>query len=98
MNKNVIIIILLVLLLGLGRYLVYDKVIDKEDVTTGDEEQNEPINNVTIEQKDAEFFNEYLKVFTSSCDGKINVTKNTENFTNKDISNFVSGYYNLKAL
>lgn len=94
--KNVIITILAILVLGLGGYLVYDKVIDKEGAATGNneikEEQN-TTNDVTIEQKDAAYFNEYLKAFLS-CDGLF-ISRNTENFSNKDISNFVSRYYNF---
>lgn len=54
MKKNIIIIILSILVLGLGGYLVYDKVIDKEDsqvkddvtnkVETDDKEQEERFN------------------------------------------------------
>lgn len=91
--KNIIITILAILLLGLGGYLVYDKVINKEDVSIDEETQKEPTNDVEIEKKDAAYFDEYLKAFLS-CDGTF-VTRNTENFTDKDISNFVSRYYNL---
>ena len=92
--KNIIITILVILVLGLGGYLVYDKVINKEDVPTNEETQKVPTNDVVIEQKDATYFDEYLKAFLS-CDGALFVTRNTENFSNKDISNFVSRYYNL---
>ena len=91
--KNIIITILAILVLGLGGYLVYDKVINKEDVSIDEETQKEPTNDVEIEKKDAAYFDEYLKAFLS-CDGTF-VTRNTENFTDKDISNFVSRYYNL---
>ena len=95
--KNVIITILTILVLGMGGYLVYDKVIDKDQITKEQEgikeNQKEPTNEVLIEQKDSTYFNEYLKAFLS-CDG-IFVSRNTENFSNKDISNFVSRYYNF---
>ena len=98
MKKDVIITILAVLLLCLGGYLVYDKVIGKEDVPLKEEQNNEQdlSNDVTIEQKDAAYFDEYLKMFTSTCNGR-HITRNTENFTSKDISYFVLGYYNMFA-
>lgn len=42
MKKNIIIIILSILVLGMGGYLVYDKIIDKEEITSKEEkvEQN----------------------------------------------------------
>lgn len=91
--KNVIMTILVVLVLVMGGYLVYDKVLVKEEVNNN---ENESVNDVVIEQKDAAYFDEYLKAFLS-CDGALYVTRNTENFSNKDISNFVSRYYNLIA-
>lgn len=96
MKKNIVIIILTILVLGLGGYLVYDKIIAKEETPVKDEQQEnnqETTNDVKIEQKDAAYFDEYLKAFLS-CDGTF-VSKNTEEFSNKDISNFVSRYYNL---
>ena len=95
MKKNIVIIILTILVLGLGGYLVYDKVIDKEETSIKEEIQKESTNDATIDQKDAVYFDEYLKAFLG-CDGLF-VTRNTENFSNKDISNFVSRYYNLLA-
>ena len=98
MKKNIVIIILTILVLGLVGYLVYDKVITREEIPVKDEQQEteqNTINEVTIEKKDATYFDEYLKAFLS-CDGTF-VSKNTEQFSNKDISNFVSRYYNLLA-
>lgn len=92
MKKNIIITILIILVLGLGGYLVCDKLINKEETN----EQNnveETTNDVVIEQKDATYFDEYLKAFLG-CDGLF-ISRNTENFSNKDISNFISRYYNL---
>ena len=86
--KNIIITILVILVLGLSGYLVYDKVIVKDESNEVKTEEKEDI----IEQKDAAYFDEYLKAFLS-CDGTF-VSKNTEEFSNKDISNFVSRYYN----
>lgn len=96
MNKNIIITILVVLVLGLGGYLVYDKVINVEEVPVNNNQQNnvqDTTNDVVIEQKDAAYFDQYLKAFLS-CDG-LSVSRNAENFSNKDITNFVSRYYNL---
>ncbi|MBQ2946288.1 MAG: hypothetical protein IJE04_00360 [Bacilli bacterium] len=96
--KNVVIIILTMLVLGLGGFLVYAKIIDNNEVSKGKEEikdsQKEPMNEFLIEQKDSTYFNEYLKAFLS-CDGALYISRNTENFSNKDISNFVSRYYNF---
>lgn len=94
--KNIIITILVVLVLGLGGYLVYDKFINEGEVPVNNNEQNNvqgTINDVEIEQKDAAYFNEYLKAFLS-CDGLF-VSRNTENFSDKDITHFISRYYNL---
>ena len=99
MKKNIIIIILTVLILGMGGYLVYDKLIyqdvkDKEIIN--ESIGNESVEKVKIEQKDAEYFNEYLKAFTS-CDGTF-VSRNTTDFNNIDISSFVTSYYQKEAL
>lgn len=40
MKKNIVIIILTILVLGLGGYLVYDKVIDKEEFSTNEKTQS----------------------------------------------------------
>lgn len=99
MKKNLVIIILGVLVLGMGGYLVYDKVLDKDVKEESKEEKlknNDSSKEEKIEQKDAEYFNEYLEAFMS-CDGEY-VSRNTDNFTNKDISNFVASYYQIKAL
>ena len=93
--KNIIITILVVLVLGLGGYLVYDKVINVEENLLNNNEQNnvqDTTNDVVIEKKDAAYFDEYLKVFTKTCEGR-KIAKNTENFSNEDISSFVLGYY-----
>lgn len=50
----------------------------------------------TIEQKDEDYFNNYLEVFMS-CDGEF-VSRNTTSFTDEDISKFVSNYVILKNL
>ena len=96
MNKNTIITILAVLILGLGGYLIYDKVINNEEVPANNNETNvqDTTDDITIEQKDAAYFDEYLKAFLS-CEGALYVSRNTENFSNKDITNFVSRYYNF---
>ena len=44
--KNVIITILAILVLGLGGYLVYDKVIDKEEKTPTEDENNQQLINL----------------------------------------------------
>ena len=95
MKKNIVIIILTILVLGLGGYLVYNKVIDKAAVEkkVDNQEEEQEVKEEVIEQKDAAYFDEYLKAFLS-CDG-IFVSRNTDDFSNKDISNFVSRYYNL---
>ena len=51
MKKNIVIIILTILVLGLGGYLIYDKVITREETPVKDEQQNTESDKV-IEQND----------------------------------------------
>ena len=71
MKKNIVIIILTILVLGLGGYLVYDKVIDKEETSIKEEIQKDSTNDVTIDQKDAVYFDEYLKAYFTDKRGAV---------------------------
>lgn len=60
MKKNIVIIILTILVLGLGGYLVYDKVIDKEEVSINENTQSNESdkvveNNNSTETKENKF-------------------------------------------
>lgn len=100
MNKNTIIVILAILVLGMGGFLVYDKVLvndtNKKEAKEENVKNDEMVEETKIEQKDAEYFNEYLDVFMN-CNGK-NVSRNTENFNDTDISNFVINYIIQKVV
>lgn len=92
MKKNIIIIVLSVLVLGLSCFIVYDKLISKKS-----SDESVKIDKLEkIEKKDSAYFDEYLSEF-NNCSG-INVTRNTSNFNDLDIYYFVTNYYNKKAL
>ena len=93
MKKNIIIIILSVLVVGLGGYIVYDKVINKSPTEENNISNSEVTENSKeiIDKKDAAFFDEYLKVFLG-CNGAF-VSRNTEEFTDIDMYYFISNYY-----
>ena len=97
MKKNIVIIILSVLVVVLGCTLGY-LLINKDVNTKSTKETNEIVEeqNETIDQKDEDYFNEYLKVFLG-CNGT-KVSRNTENFNDDDIFYFVTNYYTLKHL
>ena len=82
--KNIVITILAILVLGLGGYLVYDKVIDKDVKEEVKEEQNSTTNN-NVEQEQNDTTNNYVEqekvlvgMFEASVLGGVNAAG--ENF------------------
>ena len=104
--KNIIILILIILELGLGSYIIFDKIIDennKEDnsmhieqsETAPDEKTNDNNQKIVIEQKDVSFFNEYLSPFLN-CSGWLINSFDLNNDDNLAMFYFATSYYNLK--
>ena len=100
--KDIIIILLVIIVLGLSGYIIYDKIEDdKNNTVVNDNQQNNNQNNeqnnngntnTTIKEESKEFFDEYLKVFLPSGSAS-NFLRNINKFNDKDISIYLLFYY-----
>lgn len=101
-RKDIIIILLVIIVLGLSGYIIYDKIEDdKNNTVVNDNQQNNNQNNeqnnngntnTTIKEESKEFFDEYLKVFLPSGSAS-NFLRNINKFNDKDISIYLLFYY-----
>lgn len=101
-SKDIIIILLVIIVLGLSGYIIYDKIEDdKNNTVVNDNQQNNNQNNeqnnngntnTTIKEESKEFFDEYLKVFLPSGSAS-NFLRNINKFNDKDISIYLLFYY-----
>ena len=100
--KDIIIILLVIIVLGLSGYIIYDKIEDdKNNTVVNDNQQNNNQNNeqnnngntnTTIKEESKKFFDEYLKVFLPSGSAS-NFLRNINKFNDKDISIYLLFYY-----
>ncbi len=100
--KDIIIILLVIIVLGLSGYIIYDKIEDdKNNTVVNDNQQNNNQNNeqnnngntnTTIKEESKEFFDEYLKVFLPLGSAS-NFLRNINKFSDKDISIYLLFYY-----
>lgn len=100
--KDIIIILLVIIVLGLSGYIIYDKIEDdKNSTVVNDNQQNNNQNNeqnnngntnTTIKEESKEFFDEYLKVFLPDGSAS-NFLRNINKFSDKDISIYLLFYY-----
>lgn len=101
-RKDIIIILLVIIVLGLSGYIICDKIEDdKNNTVVNDNQQNNNQNNeqnnngntnTTIKEESKEFFDEYLKVFLPSGSAS-NFLRNINKFNDKDISIYLLFYY-----
>lgn len=101
-RKDIIIILLVIIVLGLSGYIIYDKIEDdKNNTVVNDNQQNNNQNNeqnnngntnTTIKEESKEFFDEYLKVFLPGGSAS-NFLRNINKFSDKDISIYLLFYY-----
>ena len=97
--KNVIITILAILVLGLGGYLVYDKVIAKDEVTKEKEENNSIVDdNVNVEKNEKEFDDELIlnEIEKIKSDKSLNNIQKMENILNLIHNDYYSIVINAK--
>lgn len=101
-SKDIIIILLVIIVLGLSGYIIYDKIEDDKNNTVvndnqpnnnqNNEQNNNGNTNTTIKEESKEFFDEYLKVFLPSGSAS-NFLRNINKFNDKDISIYLLFYY-----
>jgi len=95
--KNAVITVLAVLVLAMGGYLVYDKIIDKddkiEDNNKTNDNQNENNNEqISIKQENAAFFDEYLAILLPRGSAN-NFKENLDTFTDENLTKFLYFYF-----
>lgn len=104
-SKDIIIILLVIMVLGLSGYIIYDKIEDDKNNTvvndnnkgqsdndSAEKDNNDKEENTNIKEESKEFFDEYLKVFLPT--GSASHFKRTiYKFSNEDIGIYLSFYY-----
>lgn len=106
MKKNIVIVVLSMIILGLGSYLVYDKLLNKEEVGEKNPSQEDKINDKTdeknkgqedkIEEKDIAYFEEYLYYFMPEPSMGY-FLKKIDSFNEEDIKEYIYTYYIYKV-
>ena len=96
-NNIALIIILILIILGLAGYIVYDKVLSKEEPT----EPTEPVKTPEVEEttgitEDEEYFNELLYIFLPANSAS-NFMRNIDSFSDGEITDYLFFYYTSYA-
>lgn len=94
MKKNVVIIILLVVVMGLCGYVAYDKLLNQPKTEENDktQEENDKTQEEKIEKKDVAYFKDYLYYFMPAASAN-NFLRNIDSFTEEDINKYIYFYY-----
>ena len=93
-NNIALIIILVLIILGLAGYIVYDKVLSKEEPTSIPEPNTEDIN-IENDIYDEDYFNELLSTFLGHSNSYM---RNIDNFSDEEIASYLYFYYSDYAI
>ena len=88
-NNIALIIILILIILGLAGYIVYDKVLSKEEPTSIPAPDTEEIN-IEEDIYNEDYFNELLSTFLGHSNSYM---RNIDNFSDEEITRYLFFYY-----